>query len=185
MKKLFLFAALAIIAVGCADKPDHAGLYQEVKSVDKLMLASMSITKTARLENSDWYKVGKRVAVYSYDSYIRAYIDLSELNPEDLDFDDASRTVKLTLPPLMTEISGRDMEMRKVYDDIGFFRDSIDSRERAAIKEVANNSFKKEVADNPAFRNSLEKAAQKKARTYFEEMFGARGWKVEIDFRKS
>lgn len=174
-----------VIAVSCTEKKDHSGLYQEVRSVDKLVLASMSITKTARLENSDWYKVGKRVAVYSYDSYMRAFIDLSELRQEDLQFDESERKVRLTLPPVRTEIEGRDMEMRKVYDDIGFFRDSIDSKERAAIKEVANNSFKKEVVDNPAFRGSLEESARKKARAYFEEMFRVQGWDAEIDFRNT
>lgn len=160
-------------------------LYQEIKSADKMVFASMAITKTAKLQSEDWYKLGKRIAVYSYDSYMRAYIDLSELKMEDIVFNDEERTVTLNLPPIITEITGRDMELHKEYENIGLLRSEIDSKERALIKEMANSSFKKEVEGNASFRKQLTDEAKRKARNYFEAIFDAYGYTANIYFNPS
>lgn len=187
MKKLLL-GALGLLFLGsCADtdRADHTELYQEIKSADKMVFASMAITKTAKMESSEWYKIGKRIAVYSYDSYMRAYVDLSELQMEDIVFDEKAKTVKVTLPPVKTEIAGRDMQMRKEYENIGLLRSDLDSKERAEMKEKANASFKKEVEENPMFRRQLTDAAKRKARLYFETLFEANGYTASIDFKPS
>ncbi|MBD5256242.1 MAG: DUF4230 domain-containing protein [Bacteroides sp.] len=160
-------------------------LYQEIKSADKMVFASMAITKTAKLQSEDWYKLGKRIAVYSYDSYMRAYIDLSELKMEDIVFNDDERTVTVNLPPIITEITGRDMELHKEYENIGLLRSEIDSKERALIKEMANSSFKKEVEGNATFRKQLTDEAKRKARNYFEAIFEAYGYTANIYFNPS
>ena len=144
----------------------------------------MAITKTVKTDRTDWYKIGKRIAVYSYDSYLRAYIDLSSLQMEDLEFDENNKTVKTTLPPVMIETAGRDMEMRKEYENIGILRSDIDSRERAEMKEKANESFRKEVSENQEFRRRLTEAAERKAGRYFESLLAADGYTASIAFKK-
>lgn len=185
MKKILRIMAtgltLAPMLAGCS-QPDNK-LYSEIKSVDKMVFATMSITKTAKMESSAWYKMGKRIAVYSYDSYLRAYIDLSTLQIDDLVFDDKTKTVKVTLPPVITEVTGRDMEMKKEYENIGLFRSELDSKERAEIKEKANESFKKEVVENPSFQEYLIESAKRKARKYFETLFAANGYTASINFK--
>lgn len=182
MKFIFVSALVTLMLSSCA-KNNTNQLYQEIKSVDKMVLASMAITKTAIMDEGHWYKWGKRIAVYSYDSYMRAYVDLSQLQMEDLVFDEDAKTVKILLPPIMTEITGRDMEMRLEYDNIGWWRDSLNSKERAEIKEEANESFKKEVEENPMFKLQLTDAAKRKARKYFETIFDANGYTASIDFK--
>lgn len=87
-------------AVACVKSDDTVGIYQEIRSADKMVFATMAITKTAKTERSDWYKVGKRIAVYSYDTYMQAYIDLSKLQDYDLVFDHDAKTVRVMLPLL-------------------------------------------------------------------------------------
>lgn len=116
---------------------------------------------------------------------MRAYVDLSALQMDDLVFDDDAKTVKVTLPPVMTEITGRDMEMRKEYENIDWKRFNLDSKERAEIKEKANASFKTEIEENPMFRQQLTDAAKRKARKYFETIFEANGYTASIDFKPS
>uniref|UniRef100_UPI00257231CA DUF4230 domain-containing protein n=1 Tax=Duncaniella freteri TaxID=2530391 RepID=UPI00257231CA len=118
-----------------------------------------------------------------YHTYMHAYIDMSALSDDDISFDDKAGTVHITLPPIVTEISGRDMELRKEYDNIGLFRDSIDARERAELKELANTSLKKELQENKAFTSQLTDAAKHKARQYFESLFGEKGYSAVIDFK--
>lgn len=183
--KLFTVCALVSTILASCAKTDNTELYQEIKSVDKMVFASMTITKTAKMESSDWYTAGKRIAVYSYDTYMRAYVDLSALQMDDLVFDESNKTVKVMLPPVKTEVTGRDMEMRKEYENIGFFRDDLDSKERAEIKEKANASFKTEIEENPMFKEQLTEAAKRKARKYFETILEANGYTASVDFKPS
>lgn len=163
--------------------PATVELYQELKSVDKMVFASMSITKSVQMQSDAWYKVGKRIAVYSYDSYMRAYIDMSQLQESDMVFDEANHTVQITLPAVTTEVTGRDMTMRKEYENIGLFRSELDSKERAEMKEKANESFVREVQRNPQFRKQLTEAAQRKARKYFEALCESAGYVASITFK--
>ncbi len=163
--------------------PATVELYQELKSVDKMVFASMSITKSVKMQSDAWYKVGKRIAVYSYDSYMRAYIDMSQLQESDMVFDEVNHTVQITLPPVTTEVTGRDMTMRKEYENIGLFRSELDSKERAEMKEKANVSFVREVQRNPQFRRQLTEAAQRKARKYFEALCESAGYVASITFK--
>lgn len=163
--------------------PASVEMYQELKSVDKMVFASMSITKSVKMESSAWYKVGKRIAVYSYDSYMRAYIDMSQLQASDMVLDEANHTVQITLPAVTTEVTGRDMTMRKEYENIGLFRSELDSKERAEMKEKANESFVREVQENPQFRKQLTEAAQRKARKYFEALCESAGYAASVKFK--
>ncbi|MDE5584861.1 MAG: DUF4230 domain-containing protein [Muribaculaceae bacterium] len=144
--------------------------------------ASLAVTKTVKTERTDWYKVGKRIAVYSHDTYLKAFIDLSLLAPEDMQFDEENKTVRITLPPVRIEIAGRDMQMRKEYENVGMFRTEITAQERAQMKEKANAELKKELEGNPEYRQRLDQAARRKARSYFETLFLNAGYTPSIRF---
>lgn len=185
MKLLNLIIPVALIMAASCSKPapDHTGLVQDIRAANKMVFASMTITKTAKLESSKWYTIGKRIAVYSYDAYLHAYIDLSEFTPEDMVFDEKNHTVTITLPAVKVEAVGRDMKMRKEYENIGILRGDVDAKERAEIKEIANTSFNKEVAGNATFRKQLTEAAERKARSYFETLLAADGYTASINFK--
>ena len=187
MKKIYLslLSAAMLSAASCAKKPaDHQPEYHELKSVNKLILSRAAISKTARKETSEWYKVGKRIAVYSYDSYLQTYINLGELSPEDLTFDDTARTVSVKLPPIQIESAGRDMELRLEYENIGLLRSELSSKERAQMKEQANEEYRREITENSELRQTLIVSGQQKARIYIESLFAARGYSASITFKK-
>lgn len=173
----------ALVMWGCSERvrPD---LYEEIRRADKMVFASMVVTKTVKTENSDWYKYGKRIAVYSYDNYLHAYIDLSTLSQDDIAFDNRTETVRVTLPPVQIETEGRDMDMRLEYVNVGLFRSGIDAKERAELKERANESFRAEVEENTELRRRLTDSAEAKARSYFEALIEAQGYKAEINFKR-
>lgn len=175
-------------------------LFSEVKSVDKLILARMTVSKMATIDDIplseaeglkqtsaallDALKLGKRKAAYSYDTYLRAYIDLSSLTPDDVKVDESTKTVTLSLPPVMTEYLGRDMEIREDHYRVTGLRSEIDAAERAALKEQMNTVLKNEVKNKPMFRDKLVTEAKAKARTYFSSLLGKDGYKVIINFRE-
>lgn len=183
MKQL-LYIFIVFLISGCAKNhgADPVSIYEEIRYADKMELASMAVTKTIKTERTDWYKVGKRIAVYSYDTHLKAYIDLSTFEPDDISFDDNNNTVRITLPAVKIEIAGRDMELRKEYENIGIFRTEIDPKERAKMKEMANSSLKKELDSNPEYKQKLIETARRKARKYFETLLKDSGYTAIVRF---
>lgn len=195
-----LFGAFACLTYSCSNKEQHEKLYyKEVKSVNKLVLASMTVSKMATINDLkfeeadglkqtaaallDAIKPGKRVAAYSYSTYLRAYIDLSALSPEDIKVDDTDKTVTLTLPPISTEYLGRDMEIHEEHYRVTGLRSKINATERAKIKEHMNTVLKQELESNPMFRDKLINEAKAKAQGYFSALLGKDGYSVIVNFK--
>lgn len=157
--------------------------YQEWRRAGKIDFASMIVTKTVTTDRTEWYKIGRRVAVYSYDIYLKAGIDLDRLKPEDIEIDEATRTIRMRLPEIEVNIAGRSPDLRLEYEHIDLFRSHPDSRERARLKEIANKDFLREMKNNPVYVNQLRSTASEKARAYFTNLGEAAGYKVEFTDR--
>ncbi|MDE5843446.1 MAG: DUF4230 domain-containing protein, partial [Muribaculaceae bacterium] len=152
--------------------------FEEWHLVGKMDFATMTVSKTVTTERTEWYKIGDRIGVYSFDVYLRGYMDLDEMKPSDISVDDSRKTIYVKLPAVKTEISGRSSDLRKEYEDIGIFRSRPDSRERSALKEKGFADFEREFKQNPAYRKQLETVARSKARSYFRSLGEAAGYKV-------
>lgn len=202
MKRIFYTAILAIVLAACSKSPDRSTIfYTELHSVDKLVLASMTITKMATIDDMSVseakglkqtadaliskLKIGDRVAAYSYDTYLRAYIDMSQLTPGDISVDEATKRVTINLPPVQTEFAGRDQAMREDHYRVTGLRSAVDARERAEIKERMNAHLKHEVEEEDTFSAALEARARDKARRYFESLLAPAGYTVVITFKNA
>ena len=187
MRQRLLIIAVCIAALcsSCSEKKDNSPrFYEEIKAVNKLVFAKMTIKKSVTLDDDVFYKVGKRICVFSSEWYMDAYIDLSSLQIDDVQIDDESKTAKVTLPAIQISAPTRSGELKIEYENIGTLRDDLDSKERAKLLEQANQSFKKEVEDNSQFKQVITNQAQRKARKYFESLFSKRGYTVSIDFKE-
>lgn len=199
--KIFTHSLIAVAMLGllasCSHGNDDRAFYSEVKSVNKLVLAQMAISKMATVDDisldeasgmkqtlaaiTDAAKIGSRKAAYSYDTYLRAYIDLSTLQPEDVKVE--GKVITLTLPQVQTEFTGRDIQIREEHYRVTGLRSEIDAKERAAIKEKMNTSLKREVEEKPLFRNRLTEEARAKATTYFKSLLSKDGYTVNVNFK--
>lgn len=197
----FTFLGSAILT-GCQfmESGNSVSSYlSEVKSVNKLVLAQMTISKMATIDDIDLanadglkqtaaglldaVKIGDRKAAYSYDTYMRAYIDMSGLTENDIKVDNASKTITLNLPAVQTEFAGRDMEIREDHYRVTGLRSEIDPKERAAIKEQMNTALKKEVEEKSEFRDKLVSEARVKCDSYFKSLLGGDGYNVVVNFK--
>lgn len=192
-------ALAALIFTGCRKNEEPHDIYNEIKSVNRLNLAGMTISKMATIDDItldeakgvketadallNAIKIGDRMTVYSYDTYLRAYIDLSELTPSDVAVDESTRSVTLLLPAIKTEFAGRDLPIRENHYRVTGLRSAINAKERAAIKERMNESLKAEVRRNPQFQNHVKSEARRKAVAYFESMLGNLGYSADISFK--
>ena len=174
IKIILICMLVAMVPWACSHDDDDSArniFYSEAKSVNKLVLAQMRVSKMATVDDlsldeaegmrqtvaalTDALKIGSRKAAYSYNTYLRAYIDMSSLSPDDVEVDEAARTVTLRLPPVMTEFQGRDASIREEHYRVTGLRSGIDAHERAAIKEQMNTALKHEVEERSAFRERL------------------------------
>ena len=162
MIRFIFILSIALAFISCVRRgPDTPDFYSEIRSVDKLILSETRVTKMATVRDPDFtdaetlgdraaavissLKVGQRVAVYSYDTYIQSYIDLSSLTPADVVVNDRDRTVTLYLPPIRTELAGRDGTLREEHYRVTGFRSDIGPQERARLKERMNSELLHEI----------------------------------------
>ena len=197
IKHGLLTMALAVAASACTSKGEMM-LRSEIKDCGKLVLAEMSIRKVGKIKDKpvsestglksftlslvDAMKPGDRIAVYTYDTYLRAYVDLTQLADENIDVNELSRTLTLTLPPLTTEFAGRDFELNEEHYRVSGLRSEVSTEERAALKEKMSASLRQEVETNPTFVETVSKAAQSKADSYFKALLAPYGYQVTVKF---
>ncbi len=196
----YLSIALVLMLSACTKQTRADYNYvDELRSVNKLVLAQMTVSKMATIDDLplddargikqtaaamlDIIKIGNRKAAYSYDTYLRAYVDMSQLSPDDVRIDHDARTVSITLPPIETEFEGRDITVKEDHYRVTGLRSNIDQYERAEMKEMMTASLKNEVEANPEFRRRLIREAQAKARAYFEALADNEGYTVIVDFK--
>lgn len=198
---LSMVVHILLFAFSCnrnnADESNN--FYSEIRSVNKLILGQMTISKMASVDDInledaegikqisagilDAIKIGKRKAAYSYNTYLQGFIDLSSLEPEDIQVSDSKHSITINLPAIQTEFTGRDMEIQEEHYRVTGLRSEIDSKERAAIKEEMNKSLKAEVENNPVFRDKLIEQSRIKAESYFKSILGKNGYVVTVNFK--
>lgn len=198
-----LAVTVSMLVVGCGrQKESDVGtlFYNEVRSVNKLVLSRMTITKIATLDDldiskadglreqmeaiADMVKIGDRIAAYSYDTYLDAFIDMSAITPDDIIVNKADSTVTFNLPAIQTKFKGRDMALKEMHYRVTGLRSQIKPAERAAIKEKCNTLLKKEVETNDKYRSYLVKEAEAKARDFFSGIASENGYKAIVTFDK-
>ncbi len=206
-KKYFCIGFLTVIAMlatGCTGKgkiEESQGnlLYSEIKSVNKLVLSQMAVSKLSSIDDlklseaqgmkqtvealGDAVKIGSRKAAYSYSTYLRAFLDMTELSPEDVQIDEEKRIVRITLPQIHVEVQGRDPGIKEEHYRVTGLRSQINAEERASIKEKMNTAVSAEINRNPEFRNRLIAQAKSKAITFFTEIGEDNGYNVDVVFK--
>lgn len=187
--------------VGCADKVSErteAGpevpSVSRIRDVGKLYVAEMTVSKMGtiedlRLEDAESVeakakaifnslKIGERKGAYSYDTYLRAYVDFSRLDSAAFVADSVSRTCRVTLPEVEVEFAGRDVALREEHYRVTGLRSNISASERAQLKEEMNSMLKEEVKRNPAFMKELREQGERNVRAWLSAWLEACGYEL-------
>lgn len=205
-RPLPLLAAGLLLCLSCRrvdpapEQPEPTDYYSIVRSADKLVLAEMTINKIATVEDlrlrdakggrQTWeallnkVKIGNRKAAYSYNTYLRAYIDMAEFTPSDIDVDTASKVMRIRLPEIHTEFAGRDVEVTEAHYRVTGLRSDIRPEERAQVKEAVNESLRREVEERSGFRDRVKATARTKALAYFTALAEENGFTAEIEIKE-
>lgn len=198
---LYIIVLSLILAVtaGCRENSSDSQIYcSELRSVNKLILAKMSLSKMATIDDITLseargikqtasallaaIKPGTRKAAYSYNTYLCAYINLSQLDNNDVRLSDDGEKLTITLPPIKVEFLGRDNGIKEEHYRVTGLRSEINADERAALKEEMNTVIKEEIRTNPDFTDHLIDTARNKATAYFSSWGKIHGVEVEVKF---
>lgn len=196
-----LLAAAGFGACSSGEKQEDqtVKIAEQVRGINKLILAQMSISKLATIEDLkiseaenprqlteallDAIKIGDRKAAFSYSTYLQAYIDLSNFSSTDIALDPERHTAIINLPPIETQFAGRDATIREDHYRVTGLRSQIGPQERAEIKEKMNQLLREEVENNDSFRTMVTEKARAKCTDFFRSMFEANGYSVDIRYR--
>lgn len=191
----------AAVSGGCSDGNNEAKqlFVSQIRRCNRLNLGEMRISKTATIEDLklsdadgprqtaaallDAVKIGDRKAVYSYDTYLTAFIDLSAFSENDVDIDTDAKRVRITLPSVQTRMSGRDVAVREDHYRVTGLRSQVSPAERAAVKEKMSRHLKEEIISDKRYSDILVGRAQQRAIEYFNNLLSHDGYTVEINFR--
>ena len=195
-----IFALVAAISLAaCKEQPDpEIELASRLRDVSRLELAQMTVGKVGMISDHkyedaktleektramlDAMKIGNRVGVYSYDTYMVAYIDLSRLSADDISIDKKNNVVHLTLPPVEVMIDGREPQLHEEHYRVTGLRSSIKPDERAALKSQMAAEVRKELDANEESRKILVDEAQRKAKAWFSEILRTWGYTPDVSF---
>lgn len=195
-----LLMALFLLLPSCKkESAQQIDVYESLREVNRLELSKMTVGKVGTVSDPEWrdtkdwegkarffwnsMKVGKRIGVYSYDTYVVAYIDLSKLNPDDITVDRETGTVDILLPQVEVMIDGREPQLHEEHYRVTGFRSRITPEERARLKAQMAKEVKKELASSREGIEALKKSAQAKARVWITELVGNWDLTANVNFR--
>ena len=143
----------------------------EVRQLGRLNLAEMTVTKMGTIDDLNLS------AAETSKQQLAAIWTAMKL-------DTVSRTAQLSLPPIHTEIVGRDGSLREEHYRVTGLRSNISATERAALKEKMSAQLKEEIASDAEFERLLSDRARHRATAYFDSLFSTRGYTADISFKK-
>ena len=197
-----LFVAVPFLFQSCGERDKESPsleVYESLREVSRLELAKMTIGKVGMVSDPSWddantiegkalalfnsMKVGKRIGVYSYDTYVTAFVDLSKLQPDDVVVDEENATVDIYLPSVEVMTDGREPQLHEEHYRVTGFRSRITPEERAALKTQMAREVKREMAASKASMETLRKSAEQKARAWISGLAADRGLTANVNFR--
>ena len=205
VNRILIAVAMVAVLSGCTQSQrqnadEHRiDLFSDMQDVGRLELARMTVGKVGTITDPsfrnasglmakteafvDKLKVGDRIAVYSYDTYLRASIDMTSLTPDDINVDEENHTVELRLPPVKVEYDGRDISLREEHYRVSGLRTDITPAERARLKEQMNQEVRKELAADPELSKKLKATAERRAVSYFSSLLSDLGYEARVVVR--
>lgn len=189
---------LILLLAGCSTEklPDETELFHNLREVRKLDLLEMRTEETIIISGSpytlqsirslddamgyldDLLRTGNRVGVYSFASYVGAFIDLGALDEQAVRVDVQRKEVSLTLPAVQVEPLGRGTTLTKLHERVTGTRKNITNEERTALQNKASELLRRRIAPGMPLYTDLVIRAQDKARAYYTGMLHARGYEV-------
>lgn len=154
---------------------------EAISAMKQLNLVEYRVRKIVKAnDEGEWYKIGDRKILLSCTAYLKAGIDLSSFNVDDVIIDREAGTVSVTIPhATLLSLDIPASEIRQEYDHVTMLRHSFSVEERNALLRQGE----KQIRESVPTLGILPKA-EENARKFFESVFAKMGFTtVEVSFR--
>jgi CRISPR/Cas system-associated protein Csx1 len=136
---------LLLFLFSCGSKGKEMSEVLAFKEMSELATVEYIVTKIVKAEdNGTWYKVGDRKILMSCEASIKAGIDFSAINEDDVTIDGKSISVVLPKAHLIS-MNIRPEDVRVEFEETGFFRDDFSAAERDALLTQGERQIKNSV----------------------------------------
>ena len=187
---LALVAAAFLVGAASVDGPlgDLLGTGQRVETGPAVVTGIRSLRELTTVEAVEFttltaeddrgvldFALGDELRLLAV-ARVRAGVDLAQVGPGDVEVDDETSAVRVTLPPATIQSVALDNEATQVYDrDTGLLTDGDDQLETRARQQA------EEVLREQALDAGLIEKAEEEAVAAIEDLLGALGYdRVEV-----
>jgi len=176
----FIAAAGLLLLTACQGTPSKGELQREIEAISTLRqlgLVEYQVRKIIKVDDQGaWYKIGDRKILLSCTAYLKAGIDLSSFNSDNVVANRATGTVTITLPhATLFSIDIPPAEIRHEYDQVTLLRSEFSAKDR---NDLLQQGEKQILAGVPSL--GILPKAEENARKFFESVFYRMGFSTVI-----
>ncbi len=179
MKHYFYLTCMALLLVSCGDdlQKRTVSKMQEMTALSELGTVEYTVTKVIKGSDVAWYTVGDRKILFTCQARLKAGIDMSGFNPQNVVISEKSIEVTLPQPKLLAMNMPAD-EAKLVYEKIGAFRKNISATERNGLLQLGEKDILEDVPNLGILDD-----ARKNAEMFFKALLKRLGYEqVTVKF---
>ena len=160
MNKIIHCCYILLVLLGCKTKPSQQQQVLAIREMGELATTSFVVTKMVKAnDNLTWYKIGDRKILMSCEATIKAGVDLTQLQPGDVDIDGKSISLYLPAPKLIAFNIPPD-KIKVEHQSIALLRSDFTSAERDDLLVQAENQIKKSLVSMGVFETTQKNTEQ-------------------------
>jgi hypothetical protein len=142
--RLFLFL---FVLFACNSPAKQKQQVLSLKELSDLVVTEVRVTKIIKAsDEAVWYKVGDRKILISCEATIKAGIDLSQLNENDININGNSITLVLPKPKIIS-LNLPPGKIKVEYEETGIFRSSFSNAERDVLVSQGEMQIRKSAEE--------------------------------------
>lgn len=180
-KFLIIFTCLSLLSCKEDKQLPEKELHQ-IQELGTLSTTEYTFGKIVQLnDDKDWYRLGDRKILISVKAKVKAGIDLTKMDEQDIVEVD-EKTVKLILPaPEIVSFDMNPNDIKTEMTDINGFRFEFSQDEKVKILQLGEESIREEMMES-----NILSDAKKNARVFLSDFYKDLGYeKVMIEFKPS
>lgn len=154
----------------------------KITSLTELGTVEYVVTKIVKAnDDATWYKFGDRKILFSCKAILKAGIDLSKLEENDIQANTEEKSISITLPEAeLLSVNLKPENIKLIYEKTAITRSSFSNKERDAVLAQGEADILKSVPDMGIFDD-----AENNAKLFLEAFLKQAGFtNVNIEFKK-
>ncbi len=180
--KYLLQIVCFLLLISCKEKSEELPKTEIYNIQDLGTLATTEYTfgKIIYLNDSkDWYRFGDRKILISVKAKVKAGVDLTKVNKDDIVISEDNTKISLKLPaPEIVSFDMNPNDIKTEMKDVNGFRFEFTQQEKVKILQLGEENIKREM-----LQSSILNDAKKNTRIFLIDFYKDMGYQeVDVEF---